>query len=256
LTLQSDDGGLVATISTRRGNSLSLFLNWLIRGLTIVGGVLAVTLGWPIAQAAWQAQRADGVFYNLRTDHAVDRKAVDDGLDGLSRAIELDRVPTRFLLRSDLLTSAALNPGLKLDEVTRKDWLNRARLDLITGLAGAPAHGVDWLRLAAIELALYGPSRRVIALMFTSIEMAGRLPQAWESRMRVILDCWPYLTDAEKERLRGYMVMTWRQSAGDRRLFGYVTRSAADHAILTWFLRDEPGAPQELADIIKRVNKQ
>ena len=34
------------------------------------------------------------------------------------------------------------------------------------------------------------------------------------------------------------------------------TRSAADHAILTWFLRDEPGAPQELADIIKRVNKQ
>jgi hypothetical protein len=52
------------------------------------------------------------------------------------------------------------------------------------------------------------------------------------------------------------MVMTWRQSAGDRRLFGYVTRSAADHAILTWFLREEPGAPQELADIIKRVNKQ
>ena len=28
-----------------------------------MGGVLAVTLGWPIAQAAWQAQRADGVFY-------------------------------------------------------------------------------------------------------------------------------------------------------------------------------------------------
>lgn len=215
-----------------------------------------MTLGWPIAQAAWQAQRADGVFYDLRTDHTVTRKAVDEGLDGLSRAIELDRVPTRFLLRSDLLTSAALNQALRLDPETRKDWLNRARSDLFVGLGGAPADGVDWLRLAAIELDLYGASRRVIALMFTSMEMAARLPQTWESRMRVILDCWPYFTDAEKERLRAYLVMTWRQSKGDRRLFGYVTRSAADHAILTWFLRDEPGAPQELADIIKRVNKQ
>ena len=165
-------------------------------------------------------------------------------------------MPTRFIVRSDLLASAALNPTLKLDEATRKDWENRARNDLFTGLAGAPAQGVAWLRLAVIELDLYGASRRVIALMFTSIEMAGRLPQTWESRMRVILDCWPFLTDGEKERLRTYLVMTWRQSKLDRRLFGYVTRSAADHAILTWFLRDEPGAPQELADIIKRVNKQ
>jgi hypothetical protein len=219
--------------------------------------VLAVALGWPIAQAAWQAQRADGVLYNLRTAHAVDRKAVDEGLDGLSRAIAFDRVPTRFLLRSDLLASAALNPGLRFDTETRKDWLTRARSDLFVGLAGAPARGVDWLRLAAIELDLYGVSRRVIALMFTSIDMAGRLPQTWESRLRVILDCWPFFTDAEKERLRGHVVMIWRQSpGGERSLFGYVTRSAADHAILTWFLRDEPGAPQELADIIKRVNKQ
>jgi hypothetical protein len=222
----------------------------------MVGGVLAVALGWPISKAAWQAQRADDVFYDLRTDHAVDRKAVDDGLDGLNRAIEIDRVPTRFITRSDLLVSAALNPTLKFDEETRKDWENRARNDLFTGLAGAPAQGVAWLRLAVIELDLYGASRRVIALMFTSIEMAGRLPQTWEARMRVILDCWPFFTDGEKERLRAYMVMTWRQSKLDRRLFGYVTRSAADHAILTWFLRDEPGAPQELADIIKRVNKQ
>jgi hypothetical protein len=256
LTLRGDDARLLAITNARRGNSLSLFLNWLIRGLTIVGGALAVTLGWPIAQAAWQAQRADGVFYDLRTDHAVDRKAVDNGLDGLDHANELDRVPTRFLLRSDLLTSAALNPGLRLDPATRKEWLNRARDDLFVGLAGAPARGVDWLRLAAIELDLYGASRRVIALMFTSMDMAARLPQTWESRMRVILDCWPFFTDAEKDRLRAYMVMTWRQSKGDRRLFGYVTRSAADHAILTWFLREEPGAPQELADIIKTVNKQ
>lgn len=228
------------------------------RGLTIAGGMIGVALGWPIAEAAWQAQRADGVFYALRTEKPVSRAAVDDGLDGLSRAIELDRVPSRYLQRSDLLTSAALAPApiLGVDRETRSAWLKQARADLLVGLAGAPARGVDWLRLAAIELDLNGPSRQVIALMFTSIEMAGRLPPTWPSRLRVILDCWPYLTAPEKERLRGYMVMTWRQSKGDRRLFGHVTRSAADHAILTWFLREEPGAPQELADIIKRVSRQ
>jgi hypothetical protein len=50
--------------------------------------------------------------------------------------------------------------------------------------------------------------------------------------------------------------MVWRQSAGDRRLFGHVTHSAADHAILTWFLRDVPGASQELAAIIEKVRKE
>ena len=218
--------------------------------------MLAVTLGWPISEAAWQAQRADGVFYNLRTDHPVDRQAVDNGLDGLSRAIEIDRVPTRFIVRSDLLDQRRARSGPQARCRDPQGLAEPRAGDLVTGLAGAPAQGVAWLRLAAIELDLNGASRRVIALMFTSIEMAGRLPQTWESRMRVILDCWPFLTDAEKERLRAYMVMTWQQSKLDRRLFGYATRSAADHAILTWFLRDEPGAPQELAEIIKRVNKQ
>jgi hypothetical protein len=231
-------------------------LNWLTRGLAIVGGLIAVALGWPISQAAWQAQRADGVLYNLRVDKPVDAAAVATGLDGLGRAVALDPVPTRYLARSELLTSAALTPALKVEPARRSEWMNQARADLRVGLAGAPAHGVDWLRLAALDLQIDGPSRRVIAIMFTSIDMAGHLPQTWESRMRVILDCWPLFTDAEKERLRGYLVMTWRQSKTDRRLFGYVTRTAADHAILTWFLREEPGAPQELAEIIKRVNKQ
>jgi hypothetical protein len=126
----------------------------------------------------------------------------------------------------------------------------------VTGLAGAPAHGVDWLRLAALQLQLEGPSLRTIDMLFTSIDLAGRVPQTWQSRLRVILDCWPLLGDREKQRLRGDVEMIWRQSALDRRLFGYVTRSAGDHAILTWFLRDVPGAPQELAAIIERVNKK
>lgn len=230
------------------------------RGLTVIGGILAVIQGGPIARAGWQASQADGVLYDLRTldlrpDQKIGAGSVRAGVDALGRAIAADPVPTRYLVRSELLGNAALTPGIAADAQVKDDWSRRSRADLVTGLAGAPAHGVDWLRLANLQLQLEGPSRLVVAIMFNSIEMAGRLPQTWLPRMRVILDCWPLFTDGQKERLRSYVVMTWLQSRGDRRLFGYATRSAADHAILTWFLRDVPGAPQELAAIIQRVNK-
>jgi hypothetical protein len=231
-------------------------LNWLMRGLTVVGGVIAVVQAGPIARAAWQAQYADPVVYRLRTEQKVDTRSVVAGIDSLGRAIAIDPVPTRHLARSELLGVAALTPSVAADAALRTDWEKRARADLVTGLAGAPAHGVDWLRLATLQLELEGPSRLVVAMIFTSIEMAGRLPQTWQPRLRIILECWPLLTDRQKERLRAHVAMVWRQSSGDRRLFGYVTYSAADHAILTWFLRGVPGAPQELAAIIERVRKE
>jgi hypothetical protein len=231
-------------------------LNWLIRGLTVIGGIIAIVQAGPIARAAWQAQYADGVVYRLRTQQKVDTPSVVAGIDSLGRAIAIDPVPTRYLARSELLGAAALTPSVVADSAMRTDWEKRAHADLVTGLAGAPAHGVDWLRLAILQLQLEGPSRLVVAMIFTSIEMAGRLPQTWRPRLRIILDCWAVLTEPQKERLRSHIAMVWRQSSGDRRLFGYVTHSAADHAILTWFLRDVPGAPQELATIIEKVRRE
>lgn len=231
-------------------------MNWLTRGLTVVGGLVAILLGWPIAQAAWQAQRADTVLYALRTDKRVDAKDVAAGAEALGRAIALDPVAQRYLVRSELLASTAQTPSAGLDPAQRTDWLRRSRSDLITGLASAPAHGVDWLRLAAVQLQLEGPSRKVIGLLLTSQQMAGGIPQIWPVRLRLILDSWPLLTVAEKDRLKRTVEMIWRQSGTDRRLFGYATRSAADHAILTWFLRDVPDAPLELVKIIEQVNKR
>jgi len=236
---------------------LSLLLNWLIRGLAVIGGIIALIQAGPIARAAWQASQADTVVYYVRTGQAgkVDGTSARAGIDALGRAIADDPVPTRYLNRSELVGAAALMPSLG-DATVRKDWMRLARADLVTGLAGAPAHGVDWLRLAAIQLELDGPSRAVVAMLFTSIEMAGRLPQTWRPRLRLILDCWPLLNDQQKERLKAHVVMIWDHSRLDRRLFGYVTHSAADQAILTWFLRDVPKAPYEYADIIQKVQKE
>lgn len=242
--------------TAHEGEFLSLFLNWLVRGLTVVGGLAAIFIGWPISQAAWQSQRADATLYALRTAKPVPVAEAVSGDEALSRAIALDPTSTRYLLRSELLSTSVLMPSIGFEATHRTAWLRRARADLITGLARAPAHGVDWLRLAALQLQLEGPSRTVIALMFTSLEMAAGIPQTWPPRLRVILDCWPYLTDREKERLRRYVVMTWRHSVAQRDPFAYVVRSAADHAILTWFLSQEPGAPEELARLIEWVNRK
>ncbi|CAN5645938.1 hypothetical protein BH10PSE6_BH10PSE6_19170 [soil metagenome] len=227
------------------------------RGLTVIGGIIALTQAGPIARAAWQASQADTVVYYMRTGQAakVDAASARAGIDALGRAIAADPVPTRYLNRSELVGAAALTPSLG-DAAVRKEWMRRARADLVTGLAGAPAHGIDWLRLATLQLELEGPSRSVMAMLFISIEMAGRMPQTWRPRLRLILDSWPLLNDQQKERLKAHVAMIWDHSRLDRRLFGYVTHSAADQAILTWFLRDVPKAPYEYADIIQKVQKE
>lgn len=225
------------------------------RGLTVIGGLIAVTQAGPIARAAWQAQRADAVVTDLRTERKLSLPAVRAGLESLDRAIAIDPAATRYLARAELLAGAALSRTLAIDARQRDDWMRRARADLVTGLAGAPAHGVDWLRIGVLQLALDGASPIVVAVLFTSIEIAPRLPQTFESRLRVILDCWPLLNDQQKERLRRYVVMTWRQSA-DRRFFAYVSYSEADYLIISWFLRDVPGAVQEFAALVRRVSKE
>lgn len=227
------------------------------RGLTVIGGIIALTQAGPIARAAWQASQADTVVYYMRTGQAakVDAVSARAAIDALGRAIADDPVPTRYLNRSELVSAAALTPALG-DATVRKEWMRRARADLVTGLAGAPGDGIDWLRLATLQLELEGLSRSVVAMLFTSIEMAGRLPQTWRPRLRLILDCWPLLNDQQKEHLKAHVTMIWDHSRLDRRLFGYVTRSAADQAILTWFLRDVPKAPYEYADIIQKVQKE
>lgn len=213
-------------------------------------------VGWPIAEAAWQAQRADGVIYALRTGKQVAAPEAAAQEETLSRAIAFDPAASRYLLRSELLASAALTPSVGFESAQRTEWLRRARGDLVRGLASAPANGVGWLRLAAVQQQLDGPSRRVVALLFASLRLSAAIPQVWPAQLRLMLDCWPYLRDAEKEQLKHQVETIWRQSALDRRLFGYATRSAADQAILTWFLRGVPEAPQELAKIIAQVNKQ
>jgi hypothetical protein len=47
------------------------------------------------------------------------------------------------------------------------------------------------------------------------------------------------------------MRQTW-QVAADRRFFAWAIRSPADELIIRYFLRDEPGAEEELTGLIVR----
>ncbi|HSI00255.1 MAG TPA: hypothetical protein VLA02_06600 [Reyranella sp.] len=126
----------------------------------------------------------------------------------------------------------------------------------MTGLAGTPARGIDWLRAGVVQLALDGASPTVVALLSASLDMAQYVPQTFEARLRLILDCWPLLNDWQKAYLRRYVVMTWRQSRGDRRFFAYISYSEADYLIIAWLLREEPDAVQEFAELVRRVSKE
>jgi hypothetical protein len=234
---------------------LTLLLNWLIRGLTVIGGVIALVLAVPVTRASWVAMRADSGPTDLSGQRTLTPAVVQVGVAALSRAIEIDPMPPRYIARGTLLAEAASSSTMKLDAAQRTDLLRRARADFVTGLAGAPARGIDWQRLGVVQDTLEGASPILVAILFTSIEMAPRVPQAFDARLRIILDCWPLLTDQQKARLRVHVVDMWRWSRGDRRFFAYQNWSEADLLIINWFLREEPGAVQEFADLVRRVTR-
>ena len=229
-------------------------LNWLLRALMAMGGAALAVVAWPVAWGAWEAQKADAVVNDLRFGRPLDAAAVSAGLDALNRSIVADPAAKHYLDRSELLAGAALTPGLRLPDVNRDALLRRARSDLGVGLANAPVRGIDWLRLAVVREALDGPSRELLPPLFMSIETAPLIPQFWRVRLRVILDVWPYLEERQRDRLANYFVTTWRLARDRPALMVELYRPAlmaeinspTDELIVRYFLRNEPGAQEEL----------
>ncbi|SKA37166.1 hypothetical protein SAMN02745126_05899 [Enhydrobacter aerosaccus] len=221
------------------------------RALMAGGGACLLVLSLPVARGAWEAQKADGIVTDLRLGHPLDLPRVQAGIADLDRAVAADPVAGRYLERSELLGGAGLTYNLAMSKEERTALLRRAEADLRRGLANAPARGIDWLRLAAMIEVLEGASRQVLPPLFLSIDYAPLIPQTWFPRLRIILDCWPYFDDAQKAKITAYLRQNWR-AAQDRRFFAWAIHSVADELILRFFLRDEPGAQEEIGKLIKQ----
>jgi hypothetical protein len=239
-------------------------LNWLLRALMAMGGAALAVVAWPVAWGAWEAQKADAVVSDLRFGRPLDAAAVATGISALNASIAADPVARHYLDRSELLAGAALTKSLKLPDADRDALLRRAQADLQRGLADAPVRGIDWLRLAIAREVVDGPSRNVLPPLFMSIETAPLIPQLWRARLRVILDVWPYLDDQQRKRLADYFVMTWRLARDRPALTSETFRpglvaeiySPADELIVRYFLRDEPGAQEELTKWLEAYRKK
>lgn len=228
-----------------------------LRGLMIVGGAVVAILAWPIANAAWQAQKADAILETLRKGEPLDTDKVRAGLRVLDLAVAADPVPGRLFVRSELLAAGALIPGLNVTDSERTEWLRRAKEDVEAGLADAPVRGIDWLRLAALRQAMDGPSRDVLPPLFMSIEVAPINLFAWSARLRLILDNWPYFDDAQKAYLSAYMVRTWRVARdNDHHFFASAIYSGTDELIIRYFLKGQPGAQEELTKMLREKMKK
>lgn len=221
-------------------------LNWLLRGLLgLVGAILAYA-AWPVAQGAWQAQKADAVLGLLRGGKPVRLADLDAGITALNFAVAADPGALRRLQRSELVVGAALSPALDITVQQRVVWLQSAEADLVAGLGSAPARGVAWARLASVRQGLQGTSRGVVDALLMSIDTAPLLNTLWPARMRLILDNWVAFTPQERVRIEAYVVMTWRLSL-EKRWFGAAVRSPVDELFLRYFLREEPKGQEELA---------
>jgi len=230
-------------------------MTWVLRGLLGAGGAIIAFVAWPVANGAWQAQKADAVVSELRTGQALDLASVQAGIAALDRAVAADPVAGRRLGRSELLAGAALTTDLPATREQRADWMKQAQGDLDFGLGNAPARGVGWARLAAARQALDGTSAKVVAALMMSIDVAPMMQSLWPSRLQLILDNWQYFTPKERERIAAYVVMTWRMSR-DRRWIALTIRSPIDELFVRYFVRDEPNAQEELTQWLTRLRKK
>lgn len=230
-------------------------MTWMLRGLLGVGGAILAVVAWPVANGAWQAQKADAVVFELRTGQALHLASLQDGIAALDRAVAADPVAGRRLGRSELLAGAALTMDLPVTREQRAEWMKQAQDDLDFGLANAPARGVGWARLAAARQALDGTSARVVAALMMSIDVAPMMESLWPSRLQLILDNWQYFTPQERERISAYVIVMWRASP-DKSWFAAVIRSPLDELFVRYFVRDEPNAQEELNRWLERLRRK
>lgn len=230
-------------------------LNWLLRGMLGLGGIMLAYQAWPVAHGAWEAQKADIVvtqlrnFSELRGGARATLSGIVAGIAALDRAAAADPVAGRYLQRSELVVGAALEPGLEVSLEQRIAWLQSAESDLVAGLGGAPARGVAWARLAAVRQGLHGTSRGVVDALLMSIDTSPMLKTIWPPRLQLILDNWVAFTPEERERLGAYVVMMWRLSS-DKLWFAYVIRSPIDELFVRYLLRDEARSQEELTALL------
>jgi len=230
-------------------------MTWMLRGLLGVGGAILAVVAWPVANGAWQAQKADAVVFELRTGQALHLASLQDGIAALDRAVAADPVAGRRLGRSELLAGAALTTDLPVTREQRAEWMKQAKGDLDFGLANAPARGIGWARLAAARQALDGTSAQVVAALMMSIDVAPMMASLWPSRLQLILDNWQYFTPKERERIAANVAMNWRMSR-DRRWVAETIRSPIDELFVRYFVRDEPNAQEELTQWLTRLRKK
>lgn len=229
-------------------------MTWMPRGLLGVGGAALAIVAWPVANGAWQAQKADAAFFEFRTGEQVPLGRAEAAVATLDRAVAADPVAGRRLGRAEMLLAAALTPNLGASDEQRSKWLQQAHADLEFGLGNAPARGVAWAQLASARQAIDGPSAKAVAALMMSIETAPMMEALWPSRLRLILDNWQFFTPQERERIGAYVVTNWRASS-DKRWVAEVIRSPLDELFVRYLLRDEPDAQQELTQWLTRLKK-
>lgn len=254
--LSAPNGRLIqAQLVQPQGEWLLLTIfEWLLRGLMGIGGAILVWIAWPVSKGAWQAQQADLVVTNLRLGYRTDLGDVRLAIEALDRAIALDPTATRHLQRSELFVAAALVPTFEPTPEQRVDWLKRAEADLEFGLGRDPGRGIQWLRLAAVRLGLEGPSQRSVAPLLMSIDTSSMIQPLWPTRLQIILDNGQVLTPEQRDLVGAYVLRTWRLSS-DRRWFVDAIRTPIDELFVRYFMRDEPGAQEQLTQLLSERKK-
>ena len=87
-----------------------------------------------------------------------------------------------------------------------------------------------------------------------SIDTSPMMLPIWKARLHLILDNWQVFTPQQREHVGIYVARTWQLSP-DKRWFAEAIRTPLDELFVRYFVRDEPGAQDELTRLLAGKKK-
>jgi hypothetical protein len=88
-----------------------------------------------------------------------------------------------------------------------------------------------------------------------SIDTAPVLLPLWPARLRLILANWQALTRDQRERVALYVARTWQLSSSHD-WFADAIQTPGDELFVRYFVRNEPGAQDELTRLLTERRKR
>ncbi|MEI6986740.1 MAG: hypothetical protein WCK65_11475 [Rhodospirillaceae bacterium] len=216
--------------------------------VSFVIGLGLLGLAIPRTIVAFVALPARPMIVALGDERILDNSDISGAVTALSNAMSWSDAAR---LRTDiaLLLIGSANQAVA-DMPLRHQRLREAEGMLRQGLAGNPANGFAWVRLALVCEALDGPSRTVAAATVMAVRTSPGERRLRVAALGLAMRNHAYLSQLESATIDHYLASAWRDETY-RRAWMRGVRAHSAEAMIWNAMADDPGGTAEFKAMLE-----